>query len=46
MVFSMLEIAALLDYYAPPVNRVLDSGVAATAARRAWGENQDSHEGG
>jgi hypothetical protein len=34
MVFSMREISALLDHYAPPVNQVLDAA-AASARRRS-----------
>ena len=40
MVFSMLEIAKLLDQYAPPVNQVLDA--AAGRPRRARPESGES----
>jgi hypothetical protein len=35
MVFSMREISALLDHYAPPVNQVLDAAAASPRPRRA-----------
>jgi hypothetical protein len=35
MVFSMREISALLDHYAPPVNQVLDASTARLPAPRA-----------
>jgi hypothetical protein len=35
MVFSMREISALLDHYAPPVNQVLDAAVASPRSRSA-----------
>src|SRR5207245_7827259 len=35
MVFSMREISALLDHYAPPVNQVLDDAAASPRPRRA-----------
>ena len=33
MVFSMREISVLLDYYAPPVNQVLDAAMASPRPR-------------
>jgi hypothetical protein len=38
MVFSMREISALLDHYAPPVNQVLDASIARPPARRKSNE--------
>jgi hypothetical protein len=35
MVFSMREISALLDYYAPPVNQALDAAAGSPRSRSA-----------
>jgi hypothetical protein len=35
MVFSMREISALLDHYAPPVNQVLDAAAGSQRSRPA-----------
>jgi hypothetical protein len=45
MVFSMREISALLDHYAPPVNQVLDAAAASSRSRPAShnGQDRDAH---
>ena len=44
MVFSMREISALLDHYAPPVNQVLDAAAASSRPRPASHNGQDRDE--
>jgi hypothetical protein len=44
MVFSMRQIAALLDHYAPPVNQVLDASAPLPRRRPPSNDGTDSRD--